>query len=69
MYYCGFTYAEAYNLPVPYKKWFIERFIKEMKREDGSAGNSRAAHDNTPEARTLTGKSRAEAPARMRRFT
>jgi hypothetical protein len=31
MYYMGFTYVEALNLPVVYRRWFIERIAKEMK--------------------------------------
>ena len=71
MYYCGFTYRETYALPVAYKRWFMERLVREMTRgqEDGGSGTSRGAHHNTPEARALQGMSRAEGPSRLRRFT
>lgn len=70
MYYGGFTYKEAYNIPVSYKRWFILRIQKELNRsnEEGS-GQSRAAHHNTPETRALSGMTRSESPARLRRFT
>jgi len=71
MYYGGFTYKEAYNIPVQYKKWFIDRIVKEMtKGNDGEgASQSRAAHQNSPETRALMGMARTESPARLRRFS
>lgn len=63
----GFTYNEAYNLPIWQRKWFIERINQEFKKSNQE--QSRAAHHNTPETRALQGKSRPESPARLRRFT
>jgi len=70
MYYGGFSYREAYNIPVSYKQWFIARLNRELTRssEEGS-GQSRAVHNNTPETRALMGMARTETPARLRRFT
>jgi hypothetical protein len=70
MYYAGFSYKEAINLPVAYKRWFIERIVKEMKRssEEGNP-QSRALHDNTPDVRSMQGRSREQVPSRLRRFT
>lgn len=76
MYYMGFSYKEAYNLPVPYKRWFIERVVKELNRSGGGdendpqpAGASRALAANTPDARAMQGYQRTDVPARLRRFT
>jgi hypothetical protein len=70
MYYCGFTYREAYNMPVAYKQWFISRISREFSKssEEGST-RSRAAHHNTPDVRAMTGMARTESPSRLRRFT
>lgn len=70
MYYGGFLYRETYNLPVSYKRWFIDRVVKELNRtsEDGSA-QSRALHQNSPDVRALQGKAREQTPSRLRRFT
>ena len=27
----GFTYRDALNIAVPYRKWFIDRYIKEIE--------------------------------------
>lgn len=63
MYYVGFSYKEAYMLPLWERKWFIERLQTEIKRANG---DSKAAH---AEARALQGKHRAQVPANLRRFT
>ena len=72
MYYIGFTYTEAYRLPIWQRIWFIQRTNQEFKqsseRNDGHA-ETRAAHTNSPEQRVLSGKARPFAPARNRRFT
>ena len=67
----GFTYREAYTLPLWQRRWFVERIQKEFKRasERGEQPNSRAAHDNDATSRALRGMSRSETPSRIRRFT
>ena len=67
MYYGGFSYTEIYNLPVSYKRWFVERISKELNR--GKETESKALHQNTPDVRALQGKVRDQVPARLRRFT
>lgn len=70
MYYMGFTYEEAYELPVWQRIWFINRLNEEIKQSNESKNPAtRAAHDNTQEQRALSGMSRAQTPARLRRFT
>ena len=73
MYYQGFSYKEAYNIPVWQRIWFLKRINKEIKRaNDASGGNgaaTRAAHHNTPDARELMGRHRNMVPAKLRRFT
>ena len=62
----GFTYDEAYNLPIWQREWFIKRINKEVK---AAQGQSRAAHDNTPDTRSIMGRSRSQVPSKLRRFT
>jgi hypothetical protein len=70
MYYMGFTYVEARNLPIPYRHWFLERISKELEKssEEGST-SSRALHTNTPDIRAMQGRMRHAVPARLRRFS
>ena len=69
----GFTYIEAYNIPVWQRNWFIARINTEFQRandrNNGQGAESRAAHMNTPEARQLQGRARHQVPANLRRFT
>jgi len=70
MYYGGFLYRETYNIPVSYKRWFVDRIVREINRssEDGNT-QTRALHQNTPDVRALQGKAREQMPSRLRRFT
>jgi hypothetical protein len=65
MYYSGFSYTECYNLPIWQRIWFIQRINNEIKK----ANDSRAAHHNDPQTRTLQNKMRNQVPAKLRRFT
>lgn len=67
MYYVGFSYHDAMALPVWQRTWFIERVVEEFQKSNGE--QSRAAHTNTPDMRMLSGKSRPNVPANLRRFT
>ena len=70
MYYVGFTYTEAYSLPVWQRIWFIERTNEEFKKAaDAQSDASRAAHSNTADQRAMRGMHRDQVPANLRRFT
>jgi hypothetical protein len=70
MYYGGFMWHETECLPVAYKRWFIDRIVKELNKGSESGENqSRALHQNSPEVRTMQNKARAQSPSRLRRFT
>ena len=70
MYYVGFTFDEAYRLPIWQRRWFIERTSEEFKRSaDKGDGSSRAAHANSEDQRAMLGRARSNPPARLRRFS
>jgi len=70
MYYAGFSYREAYTLPIWQRIWFIDRINEEFKRAaEQNANASRAAHHNTPDERMMSGRARTAVPANLRRFT
>ena len=70
MYYMGFTYVEAYNIPVWQRVWFLERLNKELKAaNEAQSGASRAAHANSADQRALMGRHRSQVPSKLRRFT
>ena len=64
MYYSGFSYRDAYNLPVWQRVWFIERINKEITKSQGQNRGHEA-----PQDRATQGKHRAFAPSNQRRFT
>lgn len=68
-YYMGFTYHDAYHLPIFKRRWFIKRFIKEVsqKNDDSKPPPVRATHLQTPETRALTGAHRTFSPNRLNR--
>lgn len=68
MYYGGFTYTEAYHLPIWQRIWFIERISKEIK-DSGKEGEQQSRGHQHPEARALMGRARANVPSKLRRFT
>ncbi len=66
----GFTYTEVYNIPLWQRIWFLERLNKEIKRaNEDQSGASRAAHNNSPDARAMMGRARNQVPSKLRRFT
>lgn len=76
MYYGGFLWKETMHLPVPYKRWFVERIVKELNKGGDNSGDpnagpaaSRALHQNSPDVRSLQNKARPQSPSRLRRFT
>lgn len=71
MYYGGFSWKETLHMPVPFKRWYIERIVKELNKgtEQGQSTQSRALQHNSPDVRALQGRSRSQVPSRLRRFT
>lgn len=66
----GFMYEECYRLPIAYKRWFIERVVKEInKGAEKGENQSRALHQNTPDVRAMQNRVRSQTPSRLRRFT
>ena len=46
----GFTYKDAYNLPVWKREWFVNKFIDEKKKENESrniAANSQTSNNSS----------------------
>ena len=66
----GFTYTEAYVLPIWQRVWFLKRINDELKRSNKKEqSTSRAMHQNTPDMRAMQGFSRDHVPAKLRRFS
>lgn len=64
-------WATYMKFPVAYKRWLIKRIEKEIQKAHESNNDipSKAIHQNTPDARSVTGKTRTQAPSKLMRFT
>jgi hypothetical protein len=71
IYYMGFTFQDAYRLPIQQRRWFIQRFVKEITKatENNTPPPSRASHTQTPETRFFSNNSthRTHSPNRLNR--
>jgi hypothetical protein len=67
----GFSFQDANLLPIRQRKWFIERFIKEIKQsqEQNVPPPTKASHTQTPETRMFSNNSthRNISPNRLNR--
>ena len=64
MYYSGFSYRDAYTLPVWQRNWFIKRINDEISKSQGQSRQHEPA-----DVRQWQGKHRAFPPSNQRRFT
>jgi len=56
----GWSFSEAYSLPVGIRTWFVERLVKQLEAEkeaieDASAGSSKSQELNSRTQQTLPG--------------
>jgi hypothetical protein len=42
----GWSRAEAYNLPIGLRKWFVERLIKQLETEKEAIENASSGNNN-----------------------
>lgn len=71
MYWMGFTFIEAINMPLSWRRWFIHRLQQELNKTgpNGEAPPTKSAEHNTRDIRSMLGRSRDAVPAKLRRFT
>jgi hypothetical protein len=59
----GWSFAEAYNLPVGLRKWFVERLMKQLEAE---AEATESAYNNSSGGTTLTPDNAPEMPQHLK---
>lgn len=58
-YYFGMDWQTFYGFPLSYRRWLLKRVETEIQKASGTNNiQTKGAHHNTPEARSLTGKFR-----------
>jgi hypothetical protein len=58
----GWSFTEAYNLPVGLRTWFVERLIKQIEMENDAIKNSSNDSSGT---QTLTTHNQPHAPPNL----
>lgn len=58
----GWSFAEAYNLPVGLRKWFVDRLLRQLEAEAQAAED---AYNNSSGATTLTAQNAPQMPAHI----
>ena len=59
----GWSFSEAYSLPIGLRKWFVERLIKQLKAEKEAIEN--ASRGGGSNSQTLTSQNE---PKQMRKL-
>jgi hypothetical protein len=59
----GWSFSEAYNLPIGLRVWFVERLIKQLKMEKEAIENSQAQKGSSGSSRqTLNASNQPKSP-------
>jgi len=58
----GWSFSEAYNLPVGLRKWFSERLVRQIEEENEAASSSSTRSSKT---QTLSAHNQPSAPPQM----
>ncbi len=59
----GWSFAEAYNLPVGLRKWFAERLFKQLKTEQEAQERASKGYSNSS-TQTLSANNQPALPKR-----
>ncbi|MAG27258.1 hypothetical protein CMI47_17125 [Candidatus Pacearchaeota archaeon] len=59
----GWSFSEAYNLPIGLRQWFVERLVKQIEDENAAIKNA-SKGGNT---QTLSAHNQPTMPPRMRK--
>ena len=59
----GWSFSEAYNLPVGLRKWFVERLVKQLEAEAEAIEN---ASKRTGKSQTLTAANQPPTPSEFK---
>jgi len=49
----GWSFSEAYNLPIGLRKWFVERLIQQIEKENKMVEDASKGHHKSQELTAL----------------
>jgi|TARA_R100001163_G_scaffold63449_1_gene55415 hypothetical protein len=61
----GWSFAEAYNLPVGLRTWFVQRLIKQLEKENEAIENAKKGISPGGKSQTLTANNQPRHPSGM----
>jgi|TARA_R110000744_G_scaffold4638_1_gene16677 hypothetical protein len=62
----GWSFSEAYNLPIGLRKWFVERLIKQLESEKKAIEEASKSSGQKSQRQTLSGRNQPAMPINMR---
>jgi len=62
----GWSFVEAYNLPVGLRKWFVERLVKQLEAEKEAIDKASQGGGRNSSTQTLTSANQPAPPTRPR---
>ncbi len=63
----GWSFTEAYNLPVGLRKWFVQRLVKQLEAEKEAIDKASQGGGPNSSTQTLTSTNQPKPPPQMRR--
>jgi hypothetical protein len=60
----GWSFSEAYNLPIGLRKWFVERLLKQLEAEKDAIENASSGGSSQGRSQTLTAHNQPQPPQR-----
>jgi hypothetical protein len=63
----GWSFTEAYNLPVGLRQWFVERLVKQLEAEKEAIDKASQGGGSNSSTQTLTSTNQPKPPPQMRR--
>jgi len=64
----GWSFSEAYNLPIGLRKWFVERLLRQIEAENQAIQDASKGSSSGGKTQQLTRQNQPPAPNRYRRF-
>ena len=64
----GWSFSEAYNLPIGLRNWFLKRLVKQIETENEAMDKARKNKSGGP-SQTLTTNNQPPAPPQFRKKT
>jgi hypothetical protein len=61
----GWSFIEAYNLPIGLRNWFVERLLKQLKMEKEAVEKASKSGGRNSSTQTLTPNNEPQIPKRL----